>query len=647
MATTHQDTNVNQLVINKMTKQEYDNLSQVSENELYLVEEQVDSTVTQGSTNPVQSGAVYEALQDIGGNINDGTTIFAKNQEIIGTTSANQSTNQTIKLPNDVVMCKMLENRALASYATPITRFKYIEDHGWVDMDRSDIQYNEGTGEWTGTFVSLDITEGEYYYDMDNKAVFVADENSEMQDVTSTVVIQDDINKLYCDVDTNMLYRYNGSSFVALTSNFSGDYNDLINNPFFVANNKLKYTDGPNTWVIPLMDDFSNNQNDYSKQILIYNGTGGIGPSMNIINHIGDNDLLDYLPANYTIQDFVKAIADYYIQYKNDLLSGHNYFSVYGKAWRIRISPPEFYNYRFDYIKYNNDYIAKIEISALDSSYSAVGWYNNTTWTFEETTLKQVAFSGSYNDLSNKPSKNYVLDTTRPLSTSENKSSDYYLFAPDIIKGEYHIVNFDMIISSTITFTTTNPIYIYYNSGTFLWIVSSGTYQAGEYHITKRITIPDTFNNPRFYITANDVSLRGIVSIKNCRIERENDNGWQPNTSDEQIYFTSDTVSGNIASGETLAVMMKKIAQNSEGWGIGSVADIESHKGFTTPHAFACNKSFSIGTSGGSLTLEGSTKGILISVGGDIIMLAVEPSGALISAYIDPNNHWQAVKKFQ
>lgn len=231
MAQTHTDTNVNQLVINKMTKQEYDNLSQVSETELYLVEEQVDSVVTQNSTNPVQSGAVYEALQDIGGTINDGTTTFTKNNETIGTTSANQSVNQTIALPNDVVMCNLIDNKALASYATPITRFKYIEDHGWVDMDRSNIQYNEGTGEWTGTFVSLDITEGEYYYDMDNDAVFVADENSEMQDVTSTVVIQGDSNKLYCDTTTNMLYRYDGTNFVALTSNFSGDYNDLINKP--------------------------------------------------------------------------------------------------------------------------------------------------------------------------------------------------------------------------------------------------------------------------------------------------------------------------------------------------------------------------------------------------------------------------------
>lgn len=65
MAQTYQDTNVNQLVINKMTKQEYDNLQQVSKNELYLVEEQVDSVVTQDSINPVQSGAVYEAFQSL------------------------------------------------------------------------------------------------------------------------------------------------------------------------------------------------------------------------------------------------------------------------------------------------------------------------------------------------------------------------------------------------------------------------------------------------------------------------------------------------------------------------------------------------------------------------------------------------------
>ena len=311
MTTIHQDTNVNQLVINKLTKQEYDNLQQVSENELWLVEEQVDSTVTQGSTNPVQSGAVYEALQDIGGNINDGTTIFAKNQEIIGTMSANQSVNQTIKLPNDVVMCKILENRALVSYATPITRFKYIEDHGWVDMDRSGIQYNEDTGEWTGTFVNVDITEGEYYYDMDNEAVFVADENSEMQDVTSTVVIQDDINKLYCDVDTNILYRYDGSNFVVLTSNFSGSYNDLTDKLQNATASSAGLMSAENFKQLNFIHIDSGSINDYLNNGYYYTlgGSSGSTDAANISGKptsVGGGFLLQVTRfSNYVYQRFV------------------------------------------------------------------------------------------------------------------------------------------------------------------------------------------------------------------------------------------------------------------------------------------------------------------------------------------------------
>lgn len=307
MAQTHTDTNVNQLVINKMTKQEYGNLSQVSDTELYLVEEQVDSVVTQNSTNPVQSGAVYEALQQSSSNIKDGTTTFTKNNETIGTTSANQSVNQTIALPNDVVMCNLIDNKALASYATPITRFKYIEDHGWVDMDRSNIQYNEGTGEWTGTFVSLDITEGEYYYDMDNDTVFVADENSEMQDVTSTVIIQGNSNKLYCDTTTNMLYRYDGTDFVALTSNFSESYNDLTDKPLSVESGKVKYTlsDGMTKLTLAQESDlktvaFSGSYNDLTDKI--QNATESSAGLMSAKNfkqlnfiHIDSGSIDDYL----------------------------------------------------------------------------------------------------------------------------------------------------------------------------------------------------------------------------------------------------------------------------------------------------------------------------------------------------------------
>ncbi len=57
------DTNVNSLVINKLTKAQYDAIQSPSETELYLVEENIDTTPTSGSENPVTSGGVYTALQ--------------------------------------------------------------------------------------------------------------------------------------------------------------------------------------------------------------------------------------------------------------------------------------------------------------------------------------------------------------------------------------------------------------------------------------------------------------------------------------------------------------------------------------------------------------------------------------------------------
>lgn len=56
------DTNVNSLVINKLTKAQYDAIQSPSETELYLVEESIDTTPTSGSNNPVSSGGVYTAL---------------------------------------------------------------------------------------------------------------------------------------------------------------------------------------------------------------------------------------------------------------------------------------------------------------------------------------------------------------------------------------------------------------------------------------------------------------------------------------------------------------------------------------------------------------------------------------------------------
>ncbi len=58
------DTRVNDLVINVLSQEQYNNITP-SNTELYLVPEIIDASPTQGSTNPITSGGVYTALQNI------------------------------------------------------------------------------------------------------------------------------------------------------------------------------------------------------------------------------------------------------------------------------------------------------------------------------------------------------------------------------------------------------------------------------------------------------------------------------------------------------------------------------------------------------------------------------------------------------
>ena len=81
MATTHSDTSVNSLVINKLTKAQYDALETKSETELYLVPDEIDNAPTSGSNNPVKSGGVYTALQDKQDALVSGTNIKTVNNE--------------------------------------------------------------------------------------------------------------------------------------------------------------------------------------------------------------------------------------------------------------------------------------------------------------------------------------------------------------------------------------------------------------------------------------------------------------------------------------------------------------------------------------------------------------------------------------
>jgi hypothetical protein len=59
------DTKVNDLKINVLSEAQYEQIQSPSNTELYLVPEIIDTTPTSGSTNPITSGGVYNALQNI------------------------------------------------------------------------------------------------------------------------------------------------------------------------------------------------------------------------------------------------------------------------------------------------------------------------------------------------------------------------------------------------------------------------------------------------------------------------------------------------------------------------------------------------------------------------------------------------------
>lgn len=86
------DTTVNNLIINKLTKAQYEAIASPSDTELYLVPDEIDSTPTSASTNPVTSGGVYTAL----GSKQD-TLVSGTNIKTVNNTSLLGSGNITIE----------------------------------------------------------------------------------------------------------------------------------------------------------------------------------------------------------------------------------------------------------------------------------------------------------------------------------------------------------------------------------------------------------------------------------------------------------------------------------------------------------------------------------------------------------------------
>ena len=63
------DTIINNLIINKLTKAQYEAIQNPSDAELYLVPDVIDTAPTSGSDNMVTSGGVYDAIDTALGDI--------------------------------------------------------------------------------------------------------------------------------------------------------------------------------------------------------------------------------------------------------------------------------------------------------------------------------------------------------------------------------------------------------------------------------------------------------------------------------------------------------------------------------------------------------------------------------------------------
>ena len=89
------DTTVNALVINKLTKAQYDEIQNPSPTELYLVPDEIDNVPTSGSDNPVKSGGIYTALEEKQDTIDSSHKLSA--DLVNDTNSTNKFTNTTEK----------------------------------------------------------------------------------------------------------------------------------------------------------------------------------------------------------------------------------------------------------------------------------------------------------------------------------------------------------------------------------------------------------------------------------------------------------------------------------------------------------------------------------------------------------------------
>lgn len=132
------DISANGLVINKLSKAQYDAIQNPSDTELYLVPDEIDNAPTSGSNNPVKSGGVYSAL----GN---------KQDNLVFNTAYNATSNKVATMADISNFVQKSSTSGLIKNDGTIDTNSYLTSHQDISGKADKV-----TSATNGNFASLD-----------------------------------------------------------------------------------------------------------------------------------------------------------------------------------------------------------------------------------------------------------------------------------------------------------------------------------------------------------------------------------------------------------------------------------------------------------------------------------------------------------
>lgn len=146
------DIYANGLVINKLSKAQYDAIQNPSDTELYLVPDEIDNEPTSGSNNPVKSGGVYSALGNKQDNLVFNTAYNATSNKVATMADISnfvQKSNTSGLIKNDGTIdtnSYLTSHQDISNYIQKSSTSGLIRNDGTIDTTA----YTTNTGTITG-----------------------------------------------------------------------------------------------------------------------------------------------------------------------------------------------------------------------------------------------------------------------------------------------------------------------------------------------------------------------------------------------------------------------------------------------------------------------------------------------------------------